>query len=89
MDSLAARVHRGHGALDPAPHYLQVRLCTCHSLPQDQCWETVTFWLGSADPRIRTVIARISVIISTLHSFISVKKIFDEHVYLTQNAHES
>ncbi len=35
-----------------------------------------------------TVIARISVTFSTLHSFISVKKFFDEHVYLTQNAHE-
>jgi hypothetical protein len=35
-----------------------------------------------------TVFVRISVTFSTLHSFISVKKIFDEHVYLTQNAHE-
>jgi hypothetical protein len=38
--------------------------------------------------KYRTVIARISVTLSTLHSFISVKKIFDEHVYLTQHAHE-
>jgi hypothetical protein len=37
---------------------------------------------------VSTVIARISVTFSTLHSFISVKKMFDEHVYLTQNAHE-
>jgi hypothetical protein len=41
------------------------------------------------DPLVRgTVIARISVTFSTLHSFISVKKFFDEHVYLTQNAQE-
>jgi hypothetical protein len=39
-------------------------------------------------PKIDTVFVRISVTFSTLHSFISVKKIFDEHVYLTQNAHE-
>ncbi len=26
VDSLAACVHSGHGALDPAPHYLQVHL---------------------------------------------------------------
>jgi hypothetical protein len=35
-----------------------------------------------------TAIARISVTLSTLQSFISVKKFFDEHVYLTQHAHE-
>jgi hypothetical protein len=35
-----------------------------------------------------TVFVRISVTFSTLHSFISVEKIFDEHVYLTQHAHE-
>jgi hypothetical protein len=35
-----------------------------------------------------TVFVRISVTFSTLHSFISVKKKFYEHVYLTQHAHE-
>ncbi len=35
-----------------------------------------------------TVFVRISVTFSTLHSFISVKKFFAEHVYLTQHAHE-
>ncbi len=47
VDSLAACLHRGYGALDPAPHYLQVYVST-----QDQCCESVTFWLGSvsADP---------------------------------------
>ncbi len=32
-----------------------LHLYTCHSLPQDQCWETVKFCLESADPRIRTL----------------------------------
>ena len=43
------------------------------------------------DPQLCHVVYRnhpISVTLSTLHSFISVKKIFDEHVYLTQHAHE-
>jgi hypothetical protein len=35
-----------------------------------------------------TVFVRISVTFSTLHSFISVKKNFDEHVFLTQHAHK-
>jgi hypothetical protein len=39
-------------------------------------------------PLANTVIARISVTFSTLHSFMSVKKNFDEHVYLTKNARE-
>jgi hypothetical protein len=39
-------------------------------------------------PSKSTVIARISVTFSTLYSFISAKKMFDEHVYLIQNAHE-
>jgi hypothetical protein len=38
--------------------------------------------------KVSTVFVRISVTFSTLHSFISVKKNFDEHVYLTQHAHE-
>ncbi len=35
-----------------------------------------------------TVFVRISVTFSTLHSFISVKKNFDEHVYYTKHAYE-
>ena len=34
--------------------------------------------------KIDIVFVRILVTFSTLHSFISVKKFFDEHVYLTQ-----
>jgi hypothetical protein len=46
--------------------------------PKNQCW-----LMKYTTPRY-TVIARISVTFSTLHSFISVKKNFYEHVYLTQ-----
>jgi hypothetical protein len=65
-----------------------------HSQPRSQDEKQIriricikSMWIRAA-LEWNTVIARISVTFSTLHSFISVEKIFDEHVYLTQNAHE-